>query len=285
MVIHRKDDGSNAVVEYTPSGVLGFWQPTPPEFDPALLPQWPFVKPFGMASPGQFRVGPPPDFDGVEFAEAYNEVLDYGGVVSPVRTPDQTEIAFFWEDGPGTATPPGHWQIIAQQLADMFNSSLTENARLFALLSMVQADAAIVAWDNKYYYDHVRPYTSITQEADQYGNPDTLLDPNWVNLLPTPPFPTYTSGHSTFSGSSARLLALFFGTDEIAFSGESPDPQRWPDQLTGVVRSWDSLSQAANEAGRSRIYGGIHWDYDNVQGLASGKELADYIFENFFLPR
>ena len=237
-----------------------------------------------MTHGNQFRVPAPPAFDSEEYAEAYAEVKDLGGVDSAARSADQTEIAYFWEDGPGTATPPGHWQVIAQQISGTFDNDMLENARLFALLSVVQADAAIVSWDNKYHYDHVRPYTAITSEAEFDGNDATEMDPSWFNLVPTPPFPTYTSGHSTFSGGSSRLLARFFGTDDIAFSAPSPDPQRWPDVLPGVVRSWTSLSQAAAEAGQSRIYGGIHWQYDNQHGLVSGRGLADFVFETLLRP-
>lgn len=281
----RARDRAGMVVDYQPSGEFGYWQPTPPAFAPALLPQWPFVEPFTMRSGSQFRVPAPPPFTSAEYAAAYNEVKDYGGSVSSVRTPDQFVIAHFWEDGAGTVTPPGHWQIIAQQFAELFGNSLLENARLFALLSMAQADAAIVSWDNKYFHDHVRPYTGITEEADLDGNPATTADPTWFNLIPTPPFPTYTSGHSTFSGSSSVILARFFGSDDLPFCGDSPDPQRWPDVLPGVTRCWDSLSEAAEEAGQSRVYGGIHWQYDNQEGLNSGRALANFVFDHFLLPR
>jgi hypothetical protein len=281
----RKRDGSDAVVVYMPSGLFGRWQPTPPDFAPALLPQWPYVTPFAMWSGSQFRVGPPPAFESDAYASAYNEVKVLGDIDSTTRTADETEIAYFWEDGPGTVTPPGHWQVIAQDFAQSFGNSLIENARLFALLSITQADAAIVAWDNKYYYDHVRPYTAITMEAEDDGNPDTAADRAWFNLLPTPPFPTYTSGHSTFSSSSARLLKLFYGSDDISFCGVAPDPQRWPGVLPGVERCWDTLWQAAEEAGQSRIYGGIHWQYDNQGGLRSGRALANFVYRNYLKPR
>ncbi len=277
----RKRDGADATVSYKPSGEFGRWKPTPPGFASALLPQWPYVTPFAMPSGDALRAPAPPDFTSEEHAEAYNEVKDYGGMDSAARTEDQTVIAYFWEDGPGTVTPPGHWQVIAQQLSAEHDLTLLENARLFALLSFVQADGAICSWDNKYHHDFVRPYTGITEEADDDGNPDTESDPTWFNLIPTPPFPSYTSGHSTFSGGSSRLLAHFFGSDDFAFCAESPDPQRWPDVLPGVVRCWDSLSQAAEEAGQSRVYGGIHWQYDNQWGLNNGRDLADYVFENF----
>lgn len=103
-------------------------------------------------------------------------------------------------------------------------------------------------------------------------------------MIPTPPFPTYVSGHSTFSGGSSTILERFFGRDAIAFCGDSPDPERWPAILPGVVRCWDSLSQAAEEAGQSRIYGGIHWQYDNQQGLAAGRAIAEHVFAHFLRP-
>ena len=284
MVQSRVADGSDTVVAYTPAGEIGAWQPTPPAFAPPLLPQWASVTPFAMTEPAQFLLGPPPALDSEAFTLAYNEVKDLGGMNSVLRTPDETLIAYFWEDGAGTATPPGHWLAIARQLSDEFGLSLIENARLFALLSITQADAAICSWTHKYHYNHFRPYTSIVELADDDGNPDTVADPTWSNLIPTPPFPAYTSGHSTFSGSSAKMLELFLGSDAIPFSAPSPDPQRWPNVLPGVVRSWSTLSEAAEEAGQSRIYGGIHWQYDNEIGLESGRQLATYVFETYLTP-
>jgi membrane-associated phospholipid phosphatase len=280
----RAGDNSDRPEPYAPLGTFGAWQPTPPAFAPALLPNWPQVTPFAMREGSQFRPAPPPDFSSAEFAAAYNEVKELGAAASASRTPEQTEIAYFWEDGGGTATPPGHWQLIARLLSERGHLTTTENARLFALLSITQADAAIVAWDAKYAYNHLRPFTAITLDAELDGNPDTAGDPAWQALIPIPPFPSYISGHSTFSGGSSRLLALYFGSDAIPFSMASPDPDRWPLILPGVVRSWLSLSQAAEEAGQSRIYGGIHWQYDNQEGLRSGRALADYVFAQFLRP-
>jgi hypothetical protein len=281
----RQNDGADAIVAYVPSDEVGGWRPTPPAFAPALLPQWPFVRPFAMYTGDQFRVEPPPPLTSAAFAAAYDEVKALGRIDSEERTDEQTEIAFFWEDGPGSVTPPGHWQIIAQGLARRFRNDALENARLFALLSIAQADAAISSWDNKFAYEHFRPITAITQDAADDGNPSTELDPTWAPLIPTPPFPSYTSGHSTFSSASARILACFFGTDRIAFADTSPDPQRWPEILPGVVRSWTSLSQAAEEAGQSRIYGGIHWQYDNQPALEAGRALGSFVSDNLLRPR
>ncbi len=284
----RRDDGSDLVVPYQPSGIFGRWEPTPPAFAPAVLPQWPLVTPFAMVSGDQFRPVAPPALASVDYALAFAEVKELGDRDSATRTTDQTQIAFFWEDGGGSATPPGHWQLIAQQFAGMFHTTPEQNARLFALLSIAQADAAIVAWDAKYHYDHFRPYTGITQ-ADDDDNDLTEADPDWLPLIPTPPFPAYTSGHSSFSGASAEILARYFGADDIAFSAPAPYPEIWPDYLFDdncdpVVRSWPSLSAAAEEAGQSRIYGGIHWQYDNQEGLSSGRALAEYVSESFLQP-
>jgi hypothetical protein len=206
-----------------------------------------------------------------------------GSFDSELRTDEETEIAFFWEDGPGSVTPPGRWQLIAQDLAKRFNLSLSEEARMFALLSITQADAAILAWDSKYYHDHWRPVTGIPL-GDVDGNEMTDADPDWEPLLPTPPFPAYTSGHSTFSGGSAELLELFFNDDGIAVAVRTPKPPIWPQQIARSVHHFNSLREAAKEAGQSRIYGGIHWQYDNVEGLESGRDLANFVFDNFLQP-
>ena len=273
----RANDNSDLVVPYAPSGEIGFWEPTPPAFAPALLPNWPLVTPWTMARGSQFRSPPPPALNSEEYTDSYNEVKELGRVDSTSRTPDQSEIALFWADNPGTATPPGHWNLIAQDISQQRGLSLQENARLFALQALAVADAAIVSWDNKYAYDHWRPYTGIVK-GDLDGNPDTELDATWSSFIPTPPFPSYTSGHSTFSGSSSKVLEQFFGTDDIAFT-TGPDVD-----VPTAPRSFSNFSSAADEAGKSRIYGGIHWEYDNYTALFGGRSLSRYLFNNYLRP-
>jgi membrane-associated phospholipid phosphatase len=272
----RHEDGSGNIVDYGAPTGANWWAPTPPGFAPALLPGWPLVTPWAISSGSQFRQGPPPTPLSPEYTVAFHEVERLGRSDSSIRTADQTQIALFWADGGGTATPPGHWHVIAQGISQEKHLSLIENARLFALLAIAQADAAIVSWDHKYHYSNWRPVTGI-QHADTDGNPATTADPAWTSLIGTPPFPSYTSGHSTFSSSSARVLALFFGTDQISFSTTS-------DALPGVTRSFTRFSDAAEEAGQSRIYGGIHWQFDNQAGLASGTALGEYVFFNSLAP-
>jgi hypothetical protein len=141
----RAGDGWDAVVPPPGGSGPGVWIPTPPAFLPYLLPQWGFVRPFGMSSSSQFRPPGPPSLDSQQYAEDYEEVKELGAAVGSTRTEEQTEIALFWADGAGTETPPGHWNTIAQIIAAAQGNTLEENARLFALLNVAMADAAICA--------------------------------------------------------------------------------------------------------------------------------------------
>jgi len=270
----RINDRSGNTVSYTPGSVPGDWQPTPPGFLPALLPHWPNVAPFALSSGSQFRTDGPPALDSAEYAADFNQVKTLGRVDSTTRTAEQTEIANFWADGPGTFTPPGHWNLIAEGVSLTQGNTLSENACLFALLNIAEADAGIAAWDAKYEDNFWRPITAI-QQADTDGNPDTIVDPNWTPLLTTPPFPEYVSGHSTFSGAADAVLASVFG-DNISFTTTSVG-------LPGVVRSFNSFSEAADEAGISRIYGGIHFQSGNEDGLTLGRAVGNHVTQNFLV--
>jgi hypothetical protein len=208
----------------------------------------------------------------VRYAQDYDQVKALGAKTSAVRTAEQTEIARFWADGAGTVTPPGHWNMIAADVAQQRGNTLAENARLFALVNIAMADAGIVSWDAKYHYNLWRPITAI-REGDDDGNDATAGDATWEPLLATPPFPECTSGHSTFSGAAATILASLYG-DDFAFTTDS-------DGLPGVTRSFLSFSDAADEAGISRIYGGIHFQFSNEQGLATGRGLGEYVAGNY----
>ena len=139
------------------------------------------------------------------------------------------------------------------------------------------ADAAICAWDAKYFYDFWRPVTAI-RNGDIDGNPATTPDPTWSSFIVTPPFPDYVSGHSTFSGAASTVLAMFYGTDHIAFATGS-------DFLPGTTRSFTRFSDAANEAALSRLYGGIHYRSANEDGLVSGISIGEWTFTYFMQPK
>ena len=274
----RAGDGSGMITPYTPGALPGQWQPTPPAMAPALFPNWPTVTPWCLLEGSQFRhAAGPPALSSAEYAAALNEVKSLGAVNSTTRTQEQTDIAHFWADGANTSTPPGHWNRIAQSVATAQGNTLSENARLFALLNLAEADAAIASWDNKYATNFWRPVTAI-RLADQDGNAATEPDANWTPLIGTPPFPTYTSGHSTFSGAAAEILALFYGTDEISFTTSA-------EGAPGIAdRSFISFSQAALEAADSRLYGGIHFRFDNEHGMENGVALGQFVFANELQP-
>jgi hypothetical protein len=262
----RAGDGKSSRSNYTPRNEQGLWRPTPPERREPLLPGWGSVSGFAVADVVKLRPPGPPALDSEEYTAAFKNVRDLGSTASTKRTREQTEIARFWADGDGTVTPPGHWNQIARSVAADRKLTLVESARLFAMLNVALADAAIVCWDCKFHFDLWRPVTAIRE-----------VDPTWTPLLPTPPFPSYTSGHSSFSGAAAAALMAFFATDDVKFSTTS-------DGLPGVTRSFDSFTAAAKEAGMSRIYGGIHWDFDNTDGLKCGREVGEYVAKNFFEP-
>ena len=242
----------------------------------ALLPGWSNLPLFALPSVESLRPPGPPAITSREYAASYREVKQLGAIVVRSRTQEQTEIARFWEDGAGTATPPGHWNQIAATVAQAKKLRPSENARLFAALNVALADAAIACWDCKYRFDFWRPVTAI--RADRvFADPALDSDPDWEPLLDTPPFPAYTSGHSSFSAAAAAVLAEFFGSDAIRFESTS-------EGLAGVVRRFDSFTAAAQEAGLSRIYGGIHWDFDNRDGLAGGRRVGEYVGRQFFQP-
>jgi hypothetical protein len=276
----RSSDGADRIVSYTPGTEPGQWRPTLSfggVIRPALLPQWGSVAPFALPSAWHFLPQPPPVLTSDVYAADFAVVKDLGSASSGSRTPEQTQIALFWGYGPTTATPAGHWNQIAQAVAESRHNTLAGNARMFALLNLALADAAIVTWNCKYTFNFWRPITAV-REAAADGNSDTAPDPSWAPLLPTPPFPEYVSGHSAFSGAAAVTLGFFFGADAVPFAVGSDD-------LPGVVRSYRGFSEAALESGLSRIYGGIHFMSSNQKGLAVGAGVGQYVCANVLTPK
>ena len=151
---------------------------------------------------------------------------------------------------------------------------------MFALLNFGMADALIAAWDTKFEYSFVRPITAI-RNADNDGNPDTAADPAWSPLLTTPGHPSYMAAHSTLSAAAATVLGEFFARDAIAFTSTAEISAGGPT----LTRSFHGFWQAAEEAGASRIYGGIHWSFDNQAGLEAGHSVGEFIADNLLRPR
>jgi membrane-associated phospholipid phosphatase len=235
-----------------------------------MAPGWGGVTPWAMSFGHQFDQGGPPALTSQEYAAAYEEVRALGGKNSPSRTAEQSHLAMFWNPH-----VPAKWNSLARNISEQEGLSLVESSRLFGLLSVTLADAAISVWNMKYAHNFWRPETAI-RLGDTDGNDQTVEDPAWEPYLTTPAFPEYVSGHSLTCAAAATLLGRYLGTDAYAFELTTmgiPEP-----------RSYTSLWQAVQEAGLSRIYGGIHFDFSDEQGQLAGTDLAHYVFDNFFKP-
>jgi hypothetical protein len=265
----RANDGSANNFIYLGGTDPGEWRPTPSAFRPGQTPHWGDVTPFALDSGDQFRPAGPPALTSDRYTEVFNDVKSLGAIDSTTRTADQTEIARYWLDQAGTYTPAGRWAQIAAEALEAKGFSTADSARVMGMLNIVMADAAIAAWDAKYTYEYWRPVTAI-REAASDGNPDTAADPTWTPLLATPAHPDYVSGHAACSAAAAWALMTLIG--DFAFSNDSVG-------LPGVTRNFDNFVDAAIEAGRSRIYGGIHFDSANLDGLVLGKQVNDYALQ------
>jgi hypothetical protein len=279
----RAGDGADvAQVPYTPGSNPGEYNETNENGNvSAALPNFGDVTPFILDNVADFRPDGPPEYGSEEFIQETEQVRLFGGRTDTdntqlLRTEDQTEIAQFWAyDRQDTFRPPGQWIEIAQSVALDQGNSLEENARLFAQLNVALADAGIVAWDTKYTFDQQRPYNTIGQ--DELSG--ATFDPDWRPLLDTPPFPDYISGHATFGGAAASVLESFFGED-VNFEVSSQE-------LPGITRTFtgsgdlSSFEEAALENANSRLYGGIHLNSSNLDGLATGQLVGDYVTDNF----
>jgi hypothetical protein len=254
----------------------GKWRETPSAFRPALLPYWGTVAPFVMTSPSQFRAPPPYTIDSKEYADELAYVNKVGARDGADRTEYQTYCTPFWSDDLGTSTPPGHWNMVAQEVVRRRNMSVPETARLFALLNLAAADTAISIWETKYFYRTWRPETAL-REMDTKLNAAAAPNPDFIPNLASPSFPAYTSGHSGFSAAGARMLALVTGSDDFEFTLTS-------DGLPGVVHSFKKFSDAQREAGMSRVWGGIHTMADNLEGQKAGMSIADWVYAHALQP-
>jgi hypothetical protein len=258
----------------------GRYEPTPPNFDPPIVPGWQGVAPFVMHDAAQFRPPAPPALDSEEYARQYNEVKQVGALHHARRTSRQTDIAKFWS-GDALAS----WNQIARNVVnarardnDPHNDlDLWQSARLFAMLDAATADSFISGWEAKFHYLNWRPVTAI-RHGDADGNPATNADPNWEPLLPTPAHPEYPSTHSVIAAASARVLNCALGADRVGFSVDSDK------LLLGRTRHYDSFSQAAQELALSRLYAGAHFRVANTRGLEQGDRIGRYACDQFLAP-
>jgi PAP2 superfamily len=273
---------------YQPANLLtrlldpNHWQPLPTPDGMGqrfLAPQWGLVVPFALQAGWELRPAGPRRHPGRGYLFQAEEVLaDSAGL-----TDEQKAIVEYWADGPASETPPGHWCLHAQEVSARDGNSLDEDVKLFFALTAALLDASIACWDAKRAYDSVRPISAIRflfagREVLAWGGPGLgprrIKGEEWRPYLTTPPFGEYPSGHSTFSAAAAAVLARFTGSDRYGAAVTIPagssrvEPGTTP--AADVVLSWPTFSAAADQAGRSRRYGGIHFKDGDLVGRALG---------------
>jgi PAP2 superfamily len=264
----RSDDGIDAKIAYTPGTAPGAWQPTPPDFRAAALPQLGAVKLFVLKSSDQFTMPGPPSLDSEAFARDLREIQAVGAHRNTSRTAEQTEVAIYW-----TVWTYMPFNAAARAAATKRGNSLVDNARLFALLNMAGTDSQIACWYWKYRFNFWRPVTAI-HAADSVKNATLKSDPNWEPLLNTPTHPDYPSGHATYGGAAAEVLKAVFGDDHVDLSFVS----------TGVTRTYTSFSQLDREIIDARVWGGIHFRQTDEDSSALGHQIGEYAVKTWLRP-
>ena len=267
----RANDGSGVIVPYTPGSDPGNWQPTPPAFAPALLPGWGQVTTFGILNGAQFRLPPPPILGSARYARDFNEVKLVGDVNSGVRPQDRTNVARFYIIAAVQVYNPAARQVSIGQ-----NKTLSQNAHDFALLAIAVCDGLISSMETKYYYNRWRPVTAI-RAADTDGNPNTEPEAGWLPLITTPPFPSYPSAHASAGGAARRILERVYGKDGFLITLTSPTAPN----VTLHYTAWKQITDDIDDA---RIFGGIHFRYDQAGGAQQGWNVGSYILETQLLP-
>ena len=272
MLAKRANDGMDTNVPYTPGTLPGQYRPTPPDFTPAFGAQLGRVTPFAIDSVARYRVPPPPALRSQRYARDYEEVKRVGDIASRERPKDRADVARFY--APDDIVPI--YFSAARQVSLAQRKTLAENARSFALLGMAIFDAMVVCFDSKYFYDYWRPVTAI-RLGHLDGNRHTDADPSWTPLVFTPPFPSYPSGHASFGGAARRVLERVFGEDGLAITLASPE-------VPDVVLDYASWKQITDDIDDARIYGGVHYRFDQEEAARQGRKVGRYVLRHWLRP-
>ena len=258
------------------------WQPTPPAYMDGIEPHWNKIRPFILDSASQFKPTPPPVFSLEKNSAFYRELMEVYDTSKRIEAEgdgsDEIQMARFWDCNPYVSvtrghlmfatkkiTPGAHWMGITKIACNQAGLNFRQTVSAYVHTSMAIFDAFISCWDEKYRSNLIRPETLINQYVDE----------NWKPVLQTPPFPEYTSGHSVVSGAASTVLTKIFGPD-FAFDDDTEVPYGLP------IRSFISFEQAAQEAGLSRMYGGIHYRAAIEVGLDQGKSVGKQIVKSLF---
>ncbi len=262
---------TRSLAKHAVNDEAGSWKPTPPAYIKAIEPHWNKMRTFLIDSAQQFKPVPPTPFSTGRNSRFYKEALAVHDMGLKL-TPEQSEIANFWDCNPfkmnvrghvmyatKKISPNGHWINITRLACRKANAGLMQTTEAYACLSVALADCFISCWDEKYRSNVIRPETFINQ----------YIDPNWVPLLQTPPFPEYTSGHSVISSAAAVVLSRLFG-ENFSYTDSTEVEFGLP------ARKFTSFESAAAEAAISRFYGGIHYMPAITNGIQEGKNIGRF---------
>jgi hypothetical protein len=262
----RAEDGFATVESYRPYTIAGVYVPTAVP----LVSQWPMRKPWLMTSPSQFRPGPPPDLKSELWARDYNEIRAIGRRDSSARTKEQTDIARFWE-----VTGATIYHALVRSIADGAGRDVTQNARLFMVVTQATDDAMIAVFDAKYKYNFWRPITAI-RNGDIDGNDATERDPSWTPFINTPMHPEYPCAHC--------IVSATIGTVLQAEIGNAPMPLLATNSVTAnnARRTWMKVDDFIQEVANGRIYDGVHFRNSTEVGTAMGRKIGSLAAAKYF---
>lgn len=273
----RTNDGSSPAT-VSPVGLPspGVWQLTLPPGCAATATgganyQWKDIIPFGVPDVVAFRPTPPPALTSSEFTKDYNEVKAVGIVGSLLRPTDRSNVARFY----AATSPTLAFNLAARQVADAQQRSLSENARALALLNMATSDSLVASFSAKYYYNFWRPENAIRYTGD-YGNPKTTPDPNYVPFITTPCFPSYPSNHASGSNGAAEVLRRLYGEGEHSITMVNP----YAAPIANLQFTYTTFNQICDDVDDARVFGGIHYRFDQEAGNQLGRDIATYVYKH-----
>jgi hypothetical protein len=267
LIALRANDGSAPATTFLPtSSAPGFYQLTPPLFAPGILLNWRDVTPFGIKDSKQFRSMPPPDLTSSKYTKSYIEVATVGDVNSTARPPDRSDVAQYYN----IASAVDVWDQVVQQISASQGTPLTAKARAFALVNMAISDGLISSMESKYFYQRWRPVTAI-RAGDTDSNPNTVANPSFTPFIATPRFPSYPSAHASASYAARTIVKRIFGggTESITLSNAG---------IPSVVLHYTKLKDITDDIDDARVYGGIHFRYDQEAGGRQGISVGCYVY-------
>lgn len=264
----RTDDGRFADVPFDTPLAPGVWRPAPPTFTPFFDPWLAKMRPLLLRSNSQFRPDGPPGLTSKRYTREFKEVKEFGSLTSSQRTPEQTETALFFTD-----ISVGALQAALRDLVTRRGMNISDAARLFAATDLSIADGVGSSWDSKLHFGFWRPITAI-HRARRDDNPHTAADADWEPLIPTPPYPDYTSGLGAVLGAASRALAGVLGTNRIDL--------RITSAAAGVTRHYEFAGQLNRDVVDARVWSGIHFRTADVVGNAMGKKVGDWALDHYF---